>query len=36
MYRDIAIMDVLTYFNPVKEFQKSVKQTTVNVQYPNL
>jgi hypothetical protein len=35
MYRDIAIMDVLTYFNPVKEFQKRVKQTTVHVQYRN-
>jgi len=36
MYRNIAIMDVLTYFNPVKEFQKRVKQTTVHMQYPNL
>jgi len=36
MYRDTRIMDILTYFNPVKEFQKRVKQTTVHVQYPNL
>jgi len=36
MYRHTGIMDVLTYFNPVKEFQKRVKQTTVHVQYPNL
>jgi len=36
MYRHIGIMDVLTYFNSVKEFQKRVKQTTVHVQHPNL
>jgi len=36
MYRDIGIMDVLTYFKPVNEFQKRVKQTTVHVQYPDL